>query len=93
MIKTFSSKETEKLFSRQRSAALPGDLYKAALRKLLLLDAAENIEDLRQPPGIRLEKSHGDRSGQYSIRINDKWRICFRWSGSEALEVEIGDYH
>ena len=93
MIKNFSSKETEKLFSRQRSAALPESLQRAALRKLLLLDAAEELEDLRQPPGNHLERLRGNRSDLYSIRINDTWRICFRWSGSEALDVEIVDYH
>jgi len=63
------------------------------LRKLLILDAAERLEDLRVPPGNRLEKLRGDRVGQHSIRVNDQWRVCFRWEGSDAHEVEIVDYH
>ena len=69
------------------------DLHRVALRKLLLLDAAERLEDLRMPPGNRLEKLGGSRKGEYSIRINDQWRICFRWSGGNACDVEITDYH
>jgi len=93
MIKSFRCKETEKLFLRQPSPGLPADVYRIALRKLLLLDAAEKLEDLRIPPGNRLEKLIGNRQGQYSIRINDQWRICFRWSEGDAYEVEIVDYH
>ena len=93
MIKNFSSKETEKLFFRHRSSAVPADLQKVAIRKLLLLDAAERVDDLRFPPGNRLEKLSGNRQGQYSIRINEQWRICFRWSGSDAYDIEIVDYH
>ena len=93
MIKSFHSKETEKLFFRQRSPRVSVDIYRIALRKLLLLDAAERLEDLRIPPGNRLEKLTGDRQGQHSIRINDQWRICFRWSEGDAYEVEIPDYH
>jgi addiction module HigA family antidote len=93
MIKSFHSKETEKLFSRQRSPRFPAGVHRIALRKLLLLDAAERLEDLRIPPGNRLEKLTGDRQGQHSIRINDQWRICFRWSEGDAYEVEIADYH
>ena len=93
MIKSFRCKETEKVFLRQRSARFPADVYRTALRKLLLLDAAEKLEDLRIPPGNRLEKLIGKRQGQYGIRINDQWRICFRWSRGEAYEVEIVDYH
>jgi proteic killer suppression protein len=68
-------------------------LQRAALRKLAILDAAESLEDLRVPPGNRLEKLAGDRKGQHSIRINDQWRICFRWSEGDAHDVEITDYH
>jgi len=93
VIKGFRCKETEKIFLRQRSTKLPADIQRTALRKLLLLDAAEKIEDLRIPPGNRLEKLFGNRTGQHSIRINDQWRICFRWSEGDAYDVEIVDYH
>ncbi len=93
MIRSFRDKESEKLFRRERSRAVPGSLKKAALRKLLILDAAENLEDLRVPPGNRLEKLKGDRAGQYSIRINDRYRICFSWKIAGADTVEIVDYH
>ncbi len=93
MIKSFRCKETEKLFLRQRSARFHADVHRIALRRLLLLDAAEKLEDLRIPPGNRLEKLTGNRQGQYSIRINDQWCICFRWSEGDAHEVEIVDYH
>jgi proteic killer suppression protein len=93
MLKGFRCKETEKVFLRQRSARFSADVYRIALRKLLLLDAAEKLKDLRIPPGSRLEKLAGNRQGQYSIRINDQWRICFRWSEGDAYEVEIVDYH
>lgn len=93
MIKSFRCKETEKLFLRQRSLRFLAHVHRIALRKLLLLDAAEKLEDLRIPPGNRLEKLTGNRQGQHSIRINDQWRICFRWSECDAYEVEIVDYH
>ncbi len=93
MIKSFRCEETEKLFLRRPSSRLPADVYRIALRKLLLLDAAEKLEDLRIPPGNRLEKLIGNRQGQYSIRINDQWRICFRWSEGDAYEAEIVNYH
>jgi len=93
MVKSFRCKETEKVFLRQRSARFSADVYHIALRKLLLLDAAEKLEDLRIPPGNRLEKLTGNRQGQHSIRINDQWRICFRWSAGDAYELEIVDYH
>ncbi len=93
MIKGFRSKETEKLFLRQRSARFSADVHRRALRKLLLLDAAEKLEDLRVPPGNRLEKLSGNREGQHSIRINEQWRICFHWSEGDAYAVEIVDYH
>ena len=93
MIKSFHSRETEKLFLRQRSPRFSVDIHLIALRKLLLPDAAERLGDLRIPPGNRLEKLTGNRQGQHSIRINDQWRICFRWSEGDAYEVEIADYH
>jgi len=93
MIKSFRCKETEKVFLRQRSARFSADIYRIALRKLLLLDASDRLEDLRMPPGNRLEKLTGNRQGQHSIRINDQWRICFRWADGDAYEVEIVDYH
>jgi proteic killer suppression protein len=93
MIKSFRCKETQKVFLRQRSSRFPAVLHRTALRKLLLLDAAEKLEDLRIPPGNRLERLSGDRQGQHSIRINDQWRICFRWSEGDAYEAEIVDYH
>jgi addiction module HigA family antidote len=93
MIKGFRSKETERLFLRQRSLRFSADVHRLALRKLLLLDAAERLEDLRIPPGNHLEKLSGNRQGEHSIRINDQWRICFRWSEGDAYAVEIADYH
>ena len=93
MIRSFRDRETERLFSRQPVGGLPSDTQRAALRKLVLLDAAESLDDLRVPPGNRLEKLAGVRAGQHSIRINDQWRICFRWRDGHAEVVEIVDYH
>ena len=93
MIRAFADKNTERLFRRERVKKFAGKLQRAALRKLSLLDAAESLEDLRVPPGNRLEKLSGDREGQHSIRINDRWRISFRWFEGEAQDVEITDYH
>ncbi len=93
MIKSFRSDETEKIFSREPSRKLPHEIQRVALRKLLMLDAATGVDDLRVPPGNRLEELHGDRKGQWSIRINDQWRICFRWHEGNAYDVEIADYH
>ena len=93
MIKTFQSKQTEKVFLREAVPKLSQDVCRMALRKLLLLDAAENLDDLRVPPGNRLEKLSGDRQGHYSIRVNDQWRLCFRWEEGHAYDVEIVDYH
>ena len=93
MIRSFADKHTELLFLREKVKRFAGSLQRTALRKLTLLDAAESLDDLRVPPGNRLEKLKGDREGQYSIRINDQWRICFRWSEGDAQEVEITDYH
>ena len=93
MIQTFGDKETERLFRRKPVKKLAPSVRRPALRKLLLLDAAESLDDLRSPPGNRLEKLRGDRRGQYSIRINDPWRICFRWEQGNGYDVEIADYH
>jgi proteic killer suppression protein len=93
MIESFASEETEKIFRGQVSQRLPQDIQRIARRKLIYLDDAENFQDLLAPPGNRLEKLKGDRAGQHSIRINDQWRICFKWSGNKAQDVEIVDYH
>jgi len=93
VIRSFGDRDTERLFNRERIRRLPADLQRVALRKLVLLDAATNLHDLRIPPANRLEKLAGNRLGQYSIRINDRWRICFRWVGADAYDVEIVDYH
>lgn len=93
MIRTFRDKQTEKVFLRERSRKLSPDVQRIALRKLAMLDAAQAIQDLRVPPGNRLEKLSRDREGQYSIRINDQWRVCFRWEEGNAYDVEITDYH
>jgi proteic killer suppression protein len=93
MIGSFADKETEKIFGRAFSRKLPADIQRIARRKLEILDAAENLNDLRIPPANRLEKLSGDREGQHSIRINDQWRICFVWRERDAYEVEIVDYH
>ena len=93
MIKSFGNKETERIFSRQYTRRFPTNLHRAAWRKLAILDAAEQLEDLRVPPGNRLEKLSGGRKDQYSIRINDQRRICFEWREGNVYEVEIVDYH
>lgn len=93
MIKSFASDETEKLWQGTRSRRLPPDIQKRALMKLQLIDAAVELAFLRLPPGNRLEPLRGDRAGQHSIRINDQWRICFVWTGTDAEQVEIADYH
>jgi len=93
VIRSFRDSETERLFKRERIRRLPADLQRIALRKLLVLDAATSLRDLRIPPANRLEKLSGDRQRQHSIRINDQWRICFRWVGADAEDVEIVDYH
>ncbi len=93
MIKSFRDKETEKIFNRQRSRKLPGDIQQIALRKLRMINRAQSLQDLRVPPANRLEKLAGDRAGQFSIRINDQWRICFIWQDGDVLEAEIVDYH
>ena len=93
MIKSFADKESEKLFSRVASKKLPLPIQHKARMKLLLIDAAEVIQDLSISPGNRLEKLAGNRKGQYSIRINQQFRICFQWEEGHAFEVEITDYH
>jgi proteic killer suppression protein len=93
MIQSFRDDITRRVFRRERVKSLPLEVQRAALRKLLILDAAESPQDLRVPPGNRLEKLAGDRRGQYSIRVNDRWRICFRWSQGNADDVELVDYH
>ena len=93
MIRSFVCKETEKIFNQERSGKLPGDIQRRALRKLLLIDAADELNDLRVPPGNRLEALSGNRKGQHSIRINDQWRICLRWQDGHADDVQIVDYH
>jgi toxin HigB-1 len=93
MIKHFADAHIEALFQRERPSKLPHDIHRRALRKLVMLDAAQSLSDLRVPPGNRLEKLKGDREGQYSIRINDQWRVCFEWRDGDAYRVEITDYH
>ncbi|HEY2785554.1 MAG TPA: type II toxin-antitoxin system RelE/ParE family toxin [Fimbriiglobus sp.] len=93
MILGFRDADTQRLFLRERRSRFAKSLQRAALRKLLLLDAAESLDDLRVLPGNRLEKLSGDRAGEYSIRVNDQWRVCFRWGAGNAFDVEIVDYH
>lgn len=93
MIESFADKETEKIFNRELSRKRPPELQSTAKRKLDMLNAADRLEDLRVPPGNHLEKLHGDREGQHSIKINDQWRICFYWIDSKAYGVEFTDYH
>lgn len=93
MIRSFACDETERIWSGRRSRKLPPDIQTVALRKLRLLNNARSLDDLRIPPGNRLEALKGDRNGQYSIRINDQWRICFRWQEGAPSDVEIVDYH
>ncbi len=93
MIRSFKCKETEKIFFRQVSRKLPRSIQQVALRKLRMINRAVTLQDLRIPPANRLEKLHGNRAGQYSIRVNDQWRICFAWQAGDAYNVEITDYH
>ena len=93
MIKSFQDKETEKIFNRLFSGKLSQNIQHLARRKLIMLDAATDLNTLRLPPGNRLESLKGDRKGQHSIRINDQWRICFKWKVGDAYDVEIADYH
>jgi proteic killer suppression protein len=93
VIKTFNNDETQKIYQRHRSRKLPSDIQQVALRKLRMINNAVTINDLRAPPANRLEKLSGNRAGQWSIRINDQWRVCFRWEDNNAYDVEIADYH
>jgi len=93
VIRSFADRDTEKLWSTGRARRLPASLWARALTKLQLLDAAVELAFLRVPPGNRLEALRGDRRGQHSIRLNDQWRLCFRWTGTDAEDVEITDYH
>jgi proteic killer suppression protein len=93
MIRSFKSRETLALFNRNPVRRLPADIQRKALRQLRMLNRAQALQDLRVPPGNRLEALKGDRRGQHSIRINEQWRICFRWERGDAYEVEIVDYH
>ena len=93
MIRGFKDKEAEKLFYREPSRKLPRDIQRLALRKLRMLNRAMTLDDMRIAPGNRLEALKGDREGQYSIRINNQWRICFQWKDGDVFQVEIVDYH
>ncbi|MCF7953262.1 MAG: type II toxin-antitoxin system RelE/ParE family toxin [Spirochaetales bacterium] len=93
MIKSFKDKLTESVWQRKRVKGFPSDIFKVARRKLGFLEDARDIHDLSIPPGNRLEALKRERIGQYSIKINDQWRICFRWDNGNAYEVEITDYH
>jgi toxin HigB-1 len=93
MIRNFASRETERVWRGEHSRRLPGDIQDVALRKLRLINRARSVEDLKIPPGNQLEILRGDRKGQWSIRINGQWRICFRWHEGDASDVEIIDYH
>ena len=93
MIRSFRDRDTERIWKRRRVRRLDDSTQRIVLRKLLILDAAEVLGDLRVPPGNRLEKLKGDRAGSYSIRVNQQWRICFNWSDTGAEDVELVDYH
>ncbi len=93
MIKSFADRETERLFRGRRSKAVPPQIRERALSKLLLLNAVTNVEDLRAPPGNQLEKLRGDREGQWSVRINRQYRICFVFEGGDAHEVEVSKHY
>lgn len=93
MITSFANKEAEAVWIGQRSRKLPPDIQQRALAKLAMIDAAEALDDLKNPPGNRLHELNRDRAGQHSISINRQWRICFRWNDGNAYDVEIVDYH
>ncbi|MBN1227367.1 MAG: type II toxin-antitoxin system RelE/ParE family toxin [Deltaproteobacteria bacterium] len=93
MIKSFQDKETEKILNRYLSRKLPQNIQNIARKKLIILDSVTELDDLRVPPGNKLEALKGDRKGQHSIRINDQWRICFKWKDGDSYNVEITDYH
>ena len=93
MILSFKDKETELVYNEQFSKKLPHDIQRTALRKLIILNYAVSLEDLKIPPGNKLEQLLGNRKGQHSIKINDQWRVCFTWKNNNAHDVEIVDYH
>jgi proteic killer suppression protein len=93
VIKTFRCRETEALFNRERTRKFGADIERSAFRKLLMIDAASVLDSLKVPPGNRLEALKGERKGQYSLRINAQWRVCFVWRDGHAYDVEIVDYH
>jgi proteic killer suppression protein len=93
MIRSFACPETELLFNDETSRRMPAGIQRVARRKLLILNQSRRLNDLRSPPGNRLEALKGERAGQHSIRVNDQWRLCFRWQGEDAWDVEIVDYH
>jgi proteic killer suppression protein len=93
VIKTFADKRTEALFVTGRAPRVPPEVARRAVRKLEAVDAATRLDDLRVPPGNRLEALRGDRRGQHSIRVNDQWRVCFRFTDGDAYDVEFCDYH
>jgi toxin HigB-1 len=93
VIYSFADRHTARLFARESVRRYPADIQRTTLRKLVAVDAAEELGDLGLPPGNRLEKLRGDRAGQYSIRVNEQWRICFRWKDGNAYQVQIVDYH
>jgi proteic killer suppression protein len=93
MLQSFADETSERVWRRERVRKFPPDIQRMALRKLVMLDAAEELSDLRVPPGNRLEKLTGDRAGQHSIRVNDQWRICFRWTKAGPEDISITDYH
>ena len=93
MIKTFADKQTAAIFAGHEVRKLAKEIQSGARRKLILIDSSTGLESLRVPPGNRLERLKKDRSGQWSVRINDQWRICFRWQDGHAWDVEIVDYH
>lgn len=93
VLRSFADKETERVWRRERSRRFDPTTQRAALRKLVILDAAETLDDARVPPGNRLEKLRGNRTGQYSVRVNQQWRICFRWTTAGPEDLEIVDYH
>jgi len=93
MILSFKDKETKLVYNERFSKKLPHDIQRTALRKMIILNYAVSLEDLKIPPGNKLEQLFGDRKGQHSIRINDQWRICFTWENNNVYDVEIVDYH
>ena len=93
MIRTFACTDTEKLFQRERPRSIPAGIHRVALRKLRMLNRAKILQDLRVPPGNRLEALKGSRKGQHSIRVNAQYRVCFVWKSGDVFDVEIVDYH